>query len=103
MGKDTENLILSLVKAIRDLHNVKAKWVESVLVKEEFQGRTVWEGIVEVFEIKGHPLATRCYAWSSPIEGSAKRTSFAVLHVPSVVSAKDAVRAAIVQEYRAKI
>jgi hypothetical protein len=37
---------------------------------------------VEVFEIRGHPQADKCYAWSPPIEGSTKRRYFAVLHVP---------------------
>jgi hypothetical protein len=69
-----------------------------VEVFETFQGQTVWEGIVDVFYIKGNALATRCYTWSSPIEGSTKRKFFAVLHVPPVTSARDAVRAAIVQD-----
>ena len=49
---------------------------------------------------EGHPRATRAYAWSSPIEGSTKRRFFAVLHIPPVTSAVEAVRAAIVAEHR---
>ncbi|MGA2937677.1 MAG: hypothetical protein ABSF52_11330 [Syntrophobacteraceae bacterium] len=92
-----------LKRVIADLHSAKATWIESVPVKEEFQGQIVWEGIVEVFDVENHPTATRCYAWSSPIERSRKRKFFAVLHVPPVTSAKDAVRAAIVQEYKTKL
>jgi hypothetical protein len=51
---------------------------------------------MHVFELEGHPSATRAYAWSSPIEGSTKRRVYAVLHVPPVSSPADAVRAAIV-------
>jgi hypothetical protein len=34
------------------------------------------------------------------MEGSDKRRFFAVLHIPPITSTQDAVRAAIVQEYR---
>ena len=91
--EDTKN-------AVEGLHHCKAIFIESVEVIETFQGQPVWQGIVHVFEINGHSTATRCYAWSSPIEGSTKRKFFAVLHVPPVASPKGAVRAAIVQEYR---
>jgi hypothetical protein len=43
----------------------KARLLESVAVSEEFEGRPVWQGIVHVFELEGHPTATRAYAWSS--------------------------------------
>jgi hypothetical protein len=60
----------------------------------------VWEGVVHVFDLKGHPTASRAYAWSSPIEGSDKRRFFAVLHQGLVKSPVDAVRAAIVAEQK---
>jgi hypothetical protein len=64
--------------------------------------KTVWDGIVHVFKIDGHPQARKAYAWSSPIEGSDKRRFFAVLHLPPVTSPVDAVRAAIVAGERAR-
>ena len=45
------------------LHGVDAEYVETVPVVEEFQGETVWQGDVEVFDIRGHPKATRGYGW----------------------------------------
>jgi hypothetical protein len=56
--------------------------VQQLQQQREFQlkGSTVWEGMVHVFDLEGHPKATRAYAWSSPIEGSTKRGFFAVLH-----------------------
>jgi hypothetical protein len=75
---------------------------QSVPVKETFDGKTVWEGVVHIFKVYGHPKAHKAYAWSSPIEGSDKRRFFAVLHVPPITSPQDAVRAAIVAESRAK-
>jgi hypothetical protein len=55
---------------------------------------------VQVFDLTGHPTATRAYAWSSPIEGSTKRRFFAVLHQPPVDTPQAAVRAAIVVEQK---
>lgn len=90
-----------LKKAVERLHNCTAQFIEAVKVKETFQGQTVWHGVVHVFEIMGHPKATRCYAWSSPIEGSTKLRYYAVLHVPPIDSPKKAVRASIVHDHKA--
>ena len=46
----TDKYLKELLDVIRRLHGVEAKHVESVPVKETFQGKTVWDGIVEVFE-----------------------------------------------------
>ena len=40
------------------------------------------------------------YAWSAPIEGSAKRRFFAVLHQPPITSPVDAIRAVIIAEQK---
>lgn len=101
-GTSNKDDIESLRRAIFDLHASTSKWIRAEYIREEFKEKIVWEGTVQVFDIQGHPEATRCYAWSSPIGGSTKRKFFEVLHVPPVASAKDAVRAAIVQEYRQK-
>ncbi len=83
-------------------HGGTATLVQSVPVLETFEGQTVWEGVVCVFDLEGHPTATRAYAWSSPIEGSTKRRFFAVLGIPPIMSPLDAVRAAIVAEHRTR-
>ena len=44
-----------LREVIRRLHGADAAHVESVPVKETFKGKTVWEGVVEVFDLHGHP------------------------------------------------
>ena len=77
-----------------------ATHVQSVPVKEIFQGQTVWEGFVEVFDLEGNAKSTRGYAWSSPIEGSDKRWLFAILHPGGSRSRADAVNAAIMAEHR---
>ena len=89
-----------LKNAVESQHGGTATLAQSVPVKETHAGAVVWEGIVHVFDLKGHPTASRAYAWSSPIEGSDKRRFFAVLQVPPIKSARDAVKAAIVAEQR---
>jgi hypothetical protein len=89
-----------LKQAIESPHGGIATLAQSVPVREVFEGRVVWEGVVHVFELAGHPKASRAYAWSSPIEGSNKRRFFAVLHQAPITSPVEAVRAAIVAESR---
>jgi hypothetical protein len=93
--------ITELRELIHHLHGVHATHVESVPVKEVFQGQTVWEGIVEVFELHGHPTAPRVYAWSHDT-GSPKKRHVTVLHITPITSAVEAVRASIVQEFRSR-
>ena len=88
-----------LQEAVESMHHCKARLAQSVPVRERHGEATVWEGVVHVFDLTGHPKATRAYAWSSPIEGSDKRRFFAVLHLPPVTSPVEAVRAAIVAEH----
>src|ERR1700687_4698549 len=87
-----------LKKSVKSQHGGAATLAQSVLVKETHAGAVVWEGVVHVFDLAGHPTASRAYAWSSPIEGGDKRRFFAVLHRGPVKSPVDAVRAAIVAE-----
>jgi hypothetical protein len=92
--------IEELKDVIRRLHGVEATHVKSVLVKEVFQGKTVWDGIVEVFELHGHAKATHAYAWAHDTDKPGKRWQVTVLHIPPVTSAETAVRAAIAKEFR---
>jgi hypothetical protein len=89
-----------LKEAIERMHGGTATLAQSVPVRETFDGKPVWEGVVYVFGLVGHAAATCAYAWSSPIEGSTKRRFFAVLHTARINSPLEAVRAAIVAEHR---
>jgi hypothetical protein len=90
-----------LKNTIHKLHGAKATHRASVPVKEEWQGQTVWDGIVEVFDLHGHPKANTAYAWSQDADDPDKQTlHFTVLHVPPVVSPETALRAVIAQEFR---
>ena len=95
------NYIEELRDVIHRLHGADAIHVESVPVKETFQDKTVWEGIVEVFDLRGHPKAARVYAWAHETDNPRKPVRHVtVLHLHPIKSAQDAVRAVILQEAR---
>jgi len=85
--------------AILDLHGSKSKWLKSVPIKETFEGETVWDGVVEFFELIDHPTAKKCYAWSYETD-EGKSKFIAVLHQGVVDSPVKAVRAEIVRTYK---
>jgi hypothetical protein len=95
------NQINELKEMILKLHGVETVHIESVPIKEKFHGQTVWEGIVEVFDLIDHPQAPKAYAWSHDTDDPGRpRRHVTVLHSEPVISAITAVRAAIVQEFR---
>ena len=86
---------------ISQVHGADATHVESVPVKETFQGKTVWEGIVEVFDLRGHPAASRAYAWTHHADDPNNPSRhITILHLHPIKSAQDAVDAAIIQDFR---
>jgi hypothetical protein len=91
-----------LKQAVESQHGGTATFVQSVPIHEEHKGQTVWNGAVHVYDLADSPSgATRAYAWSYSLPDG-KRKFFAVLHVPPIVGPREAVRAAIVVEQRAK-
>lgn len=90
--------IAELEAAVLRLHGAKATHAESVPVTEVFQGETVWDGVVEVFDLSEHP-AGKAYAWSHESDSGGRRY-VVVLHAPPVSTPQKAVQAALVQEYR---
>lgn len=89
-----------LKKAVESQHGGNATFIQSVPIKEMHGAETAWEGTVHVFDLAGHPKATRAYAWSYAMDDG-RRMFFAVLGVPPINGPRDAVRAAIVAEARA--
>jgi predicted sulfurtransferase len=95
------NNIQELQEVIRKVHGSFATHVETVPVKEMFQGQTVWEGQVEVFDLRAHPRASRVYAWSHETnDADNPRRHVTVFHTPSVTSPAEAVQALIVSDFR---
>jgi hypothetical protein len=94
--------IEELQDVIRHLHGVDSTHVESVPVKEELHGKTVWDGTVEVFDLKNHPKAPRAYAWAYETENPKKPRHVVVLEIWPITSPLLAVRAAILEEAKAR-
>jgi hypothetical protein len=93
--------IEELKAVILSLHGCTATHVETVPVTEEFQGETVWQGEVEVFETKDHPKAKRIYAWGHVSgDDDQGRRYVTVLELPPVTSPETAVKAGIVSEIK---
>jgi hypothetical protein len=90
--------IAEIKAAFLALHGCDAEYVETVPVVEEFQGETIWQGDVEVFDIRGHPKATRGYGWGYVASDEGGRRYFTVLELPPVDSPQNAVKAAIRSE-----
>lgn len=85
--------IEKLRDAVQVMHRCKAEYAESVPVREMFGQRVAWEGVVDVFDITGHPKAKRCYAWS--YQGDDGDQFVTVLEIPPVDSPNAAVRVSI--------
>ena len=84
--------IPALEEAIRHLHGLESTWLHSVPVVEKHEGKTVWDGEVQVFAVTGHAKATRAYAWSHEASTSGRQQFHVVLGLPPVDSAQAAVR-----------
>lgn len=85
-----------LKQVILHLHKADAKHVGSVPVVESFQGKTLWQGDVEVFDLTGHPKATRCYGWTygEPEE------FITILELPPVTDAQSAVKVGVAYQIK---
>jgi hypothetical protein len=95
------NYIKELKDVIRKLHGTEATHVETVPVKETFQGQTVWEGDVEVFDLADHPKASRVYAWSHETNDPENpRQHITVLQIPPATTPLRAVQVAIAGMFR---
>jgi hypothetical protein len=81
-------------KAVERAAECPAAHLESATVVEGFRDQIMWEGVVEVFALRGHSKAKRAYGWQIG-EGNDARY-VAVLEIPPVDSPNTAVRAAIV-------
>jgi hypothetical protein len=82
-----------LGSAIKNAHGCESRHVRTVFVSVLFQGVTAWEGEVEVFELKGHPTAVQCYAWSGDDEkGGGDIRAIVVLALPPATTPARAIR-----------
>ena len=91
--------IEKLSDVIRRLHDCESIHVSTVPITESFHGQVIWSGNVEVFDIRGHPLTRRCYAWSYQDEQGMDQYT-AVLELPPVRDAQTAVQTAIAAQVK---
>jgi hypothetical protein len=84
-----------LRQVVERLHGGGARLVRSVRISQSFDGKAVWEGVVHIFKLEGHPTASEAYAWSAPMEDSTERQFFAVLNSPPITSPVEAVRSTV--------
>ena len=84
-------------KALESKEKCHAAHVTSLLVSEQFEGKVIWEGIVETFDLHDHPTAKVAYGWERWRDHEKADAEYTVvLGVPPINSAQDAVKAAIV-------
>ena len=88
-----------LKQAIERLHGCSVSHADSSDVEEVFQGQTVWNGRVEIFDLTGHPEAHRCYAWEHRTDNGTTRYQTA-LELLLVDLPESAIRVVIVAEFK---
>jgi len=92
-----DQYILELQEFIQKMHGVQAMHIDSVRTTQVLENNTVWDGMIEVFEVRGHPKAPIVYAWGQNTNQPGKpKMYFAVLHLNSVDSPEAAVKAALI-------
>jgi hypothetical protein len=87
-----------LKDAVETMHQCKARHVGYEMVIELLRDDLAWDGIVDIFDLEGHPKAKRCYAWSFIENGESQYTT--VLEIPPVDSPQSAVKVAIAAKAR---
>ena len=76
------------------MHGCGCAFLHTSKVHEMMEGKTVWKGNVEVFDLSGHPQATKAYAWGYT-DQQGEIQYIAILNTPPIDSPREAVQAAI--------
>ena len=92
---------VALQNIIKRQYGCPSTHVETIPLTEQFQGKILWQGEVEMFALHGHPQARRCYVWADWDDNNSEHYT-AVLEVPPVDSPRNAVRAAIAAQGKGK-
>lgn len=91
------NPIERLKEIIEQEYATTAKHVETVAVHETFNGETIWDGEVEVFEVPEFANADRVFAWAFESEDGEQQVT--VAQIPPATTPENAVKAYIVSQY----
>jgi len=93
--------VARLKDSVERLHGWASTHVATVPLTEQFEGKIRWQGEVEIFALHCHPEARYCYAWSYLDDNQIEQHT-AVLEIPPVDSPRNAVRAAIAAQGKAR-
>ncbi|HEY1791079.1 MAG TPA: hypothetical protein VGJ73_23220 [Verrucomicrobiae bacterium] len=95
MTKKNGDYLNALESAIRMRHKCSPKHRQTVFIRAKTgDEQTVWEGLVEEFDLSGHVTSRACYAWQHS-EPNGRSKIIAVLGNTFINSAQMAVEAAI--------
>jgi hypothetical protein len=96
-GHGVSSRIESIRKAVEETEKCRATHLHSVQVIRH-KDELVCGGVVEVFDLHGHPKSKRAYAWQRKANGRDDVQYTVVLGIGPVDSANAAVQAAIMGE-----
>jgi hypothetical protein len=84
--------VSEFLMAIRQIHDCDARpEAQVVQVRLPNKRGKAWTGPVHIFELIGHPKATRCYAWPEAVDAKTVRV-WSVLHSDKIRSPEQAVQ-----------
>lgn len=86
-----QDYIARLKLTIEHLHDYSATWRGSELIREDFKGKVLWQGVVEAFDLTGHPKAKLCYGWTH----GEPEEFITILELPPVTDAQSAVKVGV--------
>ena len=86
---------------IRVQHGCLSRHVATIPLTHQANGKIVWQGEVEIFDLQNHPIAKRCYAFAYRDSFNKKHLT-AVLEHSTVDSPRSAVRAGLLAHDGAK-
>ena len=84
----------NLAAAVSNMHGCPCSHSDDAIVREMIDGKIVWNGKVEIFDLVNHPKATKAFAWAFKDE-KGEIQYMAVLNVPPIENPRDAIQAAI--------
>jgi hypothetical protein len=85
-----EKYIQTLRTLIQTSCKCPTRYSQTIKVKEEAEGKVLFEGNVELFDLGGHPTARQCFAWGTKREDG--RMEYTTILNPPAKSAAEAVR-----------
>ena len=91
-----------LREAVKKMRSGTVTLAQSVPSARHSRVRRVWEGVVHVFDLAGHPTAPRAMLGHRRSRATLSGQFFAVLHWPPVDSPQAAVRAAMIADHTGK-